>query len=60
MKILFTALTLGAGFRGGEIVPVLFTGAAFEPRWGRCWAFPTALVGRLAWPRCSAGPPTVP
>ena len=29
MKILFTALTLGAGFRGGEIVPALFTGCAF-------------------------------
>ena len=29
LKILFTALTLGAGFRGGEIVPVLCTGAAF-------------------------------
>lgn len=29
LKILFTALTLGAGFKGGEIVPVFFTGAAF-------------------------------
>lgn len=29
MKILFTALTLGAGFKGGEIVPVFATGAAF-------------------------------
>lgn len=29
LKIIFTALTLGAGFRGGEIVPVLCTGAAF-------------------------------
>ena len=29
LKILFTAVTLGAGFRGGEIVPVLFTGATF-------------------------------
>lgn len=28
LKILFTALTLGAGFKGGEIVPSLFTGAA--------------------------------
>ena len=28
-KILFTALTLGAGFKGGEIVPVFFTGAVF-------------------------------
>ena len=29
MKILFTALTLGAGFKGGEIVPSFFTGATF-------------------------------
>ena len=29
LKILFTAVTLGAGFRGGEIVPILCTGAAF-------------------------------
>ena len=29
LKILFTALTLGAGFKGGEIVPAFFTGATF-------------------------------
>ena len=29
LKILLTALTLGAGFKGGEIVPVFFTGATF-------------------------------
>ena len=29
LKMLFTALTLGAGFKGGEIVPVFFTGATF-------------------------------
>ena len=29
LKILFTAVTLGAGFKGGEIVPVFFTGATF-------------------------------
>lgn len=29
LKMLFTAVTLGAGFKGGEIVPVFFTGAAF-------------------------------
>ncbi len=29
VKILFTALTLGAGFKGGEIVPTFFTGATF-------------------------------
>ena len=50
LKILFTALTLGAGFRGGEIVPVLFTG----------WACPTASPGRWGWQPSSAGPPTAP
>lgn len=28
-KMLFTTITLGAGFKGGEIVPVFFTGATF-------------------------------
>ena len=28
-KMVFTALTLGAGFRGGEIVPTFFVGATF-------------------------------
>ena len=28
-KILFTAITLGTGFKGGEIVPSLFVGATF-------------------------------
>ncbi len=32
MKILLTALTLGAGFKGGEIVPSFFIGATFG-----CW-----------------------
>lgn len=29
LKMIFTALTLGAGFKGGEIVPGFFVGAAF-------------------------------
>lgn len=29
LKMIFTAVTLGAGFKGGEIVPVFFTGATF-------------------------------
>lgn len=29
LKMLFTALTLCAGFKGGEIVPAFFTGATF-------------------------------
>lgn len=38
LKIIFTALTLGAGFKGGEIVPSFCIGAAF----GSCAA---ALLG---------------
>ena len=35
LKILFTAITLGAGFKGGEVVPSFFVGATFG-----CWAAP--------------------
>lgn len=35
MKIIFTALTLGAGFKGGEIVPAFFVGATFGGFYGR-------------------------
>lgn len=35
LKIIFTALTLGAGYRGGEIIPVFFTGATFGNVAGR-------------------------
>lgn len=34
VKILFTALTLGAGFKGGEIVPSFFVGATFGCAFG--------------------------
>ena len=29
LKILFTAITIGCGYKGGEIVPTLFIGSAF-------------------------------
>ncbi|MDD2214415.1 MAG: chloride channel protein [Oscillospiraceae bacterium] len=32
LKLLFTAITLGSGFRGGEIVPTFFVGSTFG-----CW-----------------------
>ncbi len=34
LKLLFTAVTLGAGFRGGEIVPAFFVGATFGCAFG--------------------------
>ena len=47
LKILFTALTLGAGFRGGEIVPVLFTGCAFGTWAGPLLGLPRGFSGAL-------------
>ena len=47
LKILFTALTLGAGFRGGEIVPVLFTGCAFGTWAGPMLGLPHGFSGAL-------------
>ena len=47
LKMLFTALTLGAGFRGGEIVPALFIGStlgcAAAPLFGLDPAFGAAV-----------------
>ena len=45
LKILFTALTLGAGFRGGEIVPVL---CAFGTWMGPVLGLPHGFGGSLA------------
>ena len=47
LKILFTAMTLGAGFRGGEIVPVLFTGCAFGTWAGPALGLSHAFSGAL-------------
>lgn len=47
LKILFTAVTLGAGFRGGEIVPVLFTGCALGTLVGPMLGLPHGFAGSL-------------
>lgn len=44
MKMLFTALTLGAGFKGGEIVPSLTIGAAFGCALAGILGLPVQLV----------------
>ncbi len=43
LKIIFTALTLGAGYKGGEIVPSFFTGAAFGCLFGNLIGFSPML-----------------
>ena len=44
LKMIFTALTLGAGFKGGEIVPSFCIGAAFGCVAASLMGLPTTLV----------------
>jgi Chloride channel protein EriC len=51
LKILFTALTLGAGYKGGEVVPSFFIGATFGCAAGSLLGIPagfSAAVGLAA------------
>lgn len=43
LKIIFTACTLGAGYKGGEIVPSFFIGAAFGCLFGLVFGFSPTL-----------------
>ncbi|MDD6156589.1 MAG: chloride channel protein [Lachnospiraceae bacterium] len=47
LKIIFTALTLGAGYKGGEIVPSFFTGAAFGCLFGNLIGFSPSLCAAV-------------
>lgn len=44
LKMIFTALTLGAGFKGGEIVPSFCIGAAFGAVMAALFGLPVTLV----------------
>jgi H+/Cl- antiporter ClcA len=47
LKIIFTALTLGAGYKGGEIVPSLFIGATFGCLYSQLFGFDPALCAAI-------------
>nr|WP_325199625.1 chloride channel protein [uncultured Oscillibacter sp.] len=47
LKILFTAVTLGAGFKGGEVVPSFFAGAAFGCAAGPLLGLPAGFAAAL-------------
>ena len=44
LKMIFTAVTLGAGFKGGEIVPSFCIGAAFGCVMAALFGLPVTLV----------------
>ncbi len=51
LKMLFTAVTLAAGYKGGEIVPTFFVGAAFGAAVGPLLGLPagySAAIGMVA------------
>lgn len=43
LKMIFTGITLGAGYKGGEIVPTLFVGATFGCLFGQIIGFSPSL-----------------
>ena len=47
LKIIFTALTLGAGYKGGEIVPALYIGATFGCLYSQILGFDPALCAAV-------------
>ena len=47
LKILFTVLTLGAGYKGGEIVPSLYIGATFGCLYANIGGFNPALCSAI-------------
>ena len=47
LKILLTAATLGAGFKGGEIVPLLAVGSTFGCAWGELLGIEPSLGAAL-------------
>lgn len=46
-KLIFTAVTLGAGFKGGEVVPSFFVGAAFGCAAGPLLGLPPGFAAAL-------------
>lgn len=55
MKMLFTAVALGAGFKGGEIVPTLCVGAALGCAFGEITSFAPSLCAACGMAALFAG-----
>ena len=47
LKMIFTAITLGAGYKGGEIVPALYIGATFGCLYSQIFGFDSALCSAI-------------
>jgi H+/Cl- antiporter ClcA len=59
-KLLFTAITLGMGFKGGEVTPLFFIGAALGNTLGVIMGAPIALMAGLGFIAVFAGATNTP
>lgn len=59
-KLLFTAITLGTGFKGGEVTPLFFVGAALGNALGTLTGAPIDLMAGLGFIAVFAGATNTP
>ena len=59
-KLLFTAVTVGSGFKGGEVTPLFFIGAALGNVLGRLLGAPVDLMASLGFVAVFAGATNTP
>ncbi|PZR23006.1 MAG: chloride channel protein [Flavobacterium psychrophilum] len=60
LKLLLTALTLGAGFKGGEVTPLFFIGAALGNALFLVFPLPMALLAGMGFVAVFAGATNTP
>jgi H+/Cl- antiporter ClcA len=60
LKLLLTALTLGAGFKGGEVTPLFFIGAALGSALAGWLPLPVALLAGMGFVGVFAGAANTP
>ncbi len=60
LKILFTSFTLGAGFKGGEVTPLFFTGATLGSALSLFIPLPIALLAGMGFVAVFAGATNTP
>ncbi len=59
-KLLFTAVTVGSGFKGGEVTPLFFIGAALGNVCGQLLGVPVDLMAALGFVAVFAGATNTP
>ncbi len=60
LKILFTSFTLGAGFKGGEVTPLFFTGATLGSALALFIPLPVALLAGMGFVAVFSGATNTP